>query len=73
MDRVIKIFEYVTRNGDTFDQLALEFYNNEKLAHLIIDFNPDYSDYIILDEGLKIEIPIYEASQSVESLPPWQR
>ena len=72
-ERVIKVIEYETRYGDSFDQLALEFYNNEKLAHLIMDFNPDYADVIIFDSNIALQIPIYEESQSVESLPRWQR
>ena len=73
MERVIEYYEYITRQGDTFDELALQYYNDEKLSHLIIDFNPEFSDYLILDEGLLIKIPIYEENQSVETLPPWKR
>ena len=73
MDRVTGFYEYETRKGDTFDELALQFYNDELLAHLIIDFNPDYSDYLVLDEGIKLRIPIYENSQSAETLPPWKQ
>lgn len=73
MERVIEYYEYTTRKGDTFDELALQFYDDEKKAHLIIDYNPEYSHYIILDAGLLLKIPIYETEQSSEILPPWKR
>lgn len=73
MSRVIEYYEYTTRNGDTFDELALQFYDDEMKAHLIIDFNPQYADYIILDEGIDLRIPIYEEEQSADTLPPWKR
>lgn len=73
MERVTGFYEYETRQGDTFDELALQFYNDELLAHLIIDFNPQYSDCLILDEGINLRIPIYEAQQTAETLPPWKQ
>lgn len=73
MDRVTDYYEYETRQGDTFDELALQFYNDELLAHLIIDFNPQYSDYLVFDEGINLRIPIYEMQQSAETLPPWKQ
>ena len=41
MRRVTGYKEYTTREGDTFDALALEMYGEETLAHYIIEFNPD--------------------------------
>ena len=41
MRRVTGYLEYVTREGDTFDSLALQMYNEETLAHYIIEFNPE--------------------------------
>lgn len=73
MERVTGFYEYETRQGDTFDELALQFYNDELLAHLIIDFNPQYSDYLILDEGINLRIPIYEMQHTAETLPPWKQ
>lgn len=73
MERVTGFYEYETRQGDTFDELALQFYNDELLAHLIIDFNPQYSDCLILDEGINLRIPLYETQQTAETLPPWKQ
>ncbi len=73
MSRVIEYYEYTTRHGDTFDELALQFYNDEMKAHLIIDFNPQYADYIILDANINLRIPIYEEEQNADTLPPWKK
>ena len=44
MRRVTGYKDYTTREGDTFDALALEMYGEEMLAHYIVEFNPDYAD-----------------------------
>ena len=41
---------YTTRAGDSFDQLALQLYNDEKMAHLIIEANPDYASVVPLSK-----------------------
>ena len=63
----------ITVEGDTFDALALEFYNDEKLAHYIIQANPDYCDVLIFGAGAELKIPIVENPQTPQSLPPWRR
>ena len=47
MRRVTSYYEYTTQDGDTFDLLALDMYNDERLAHYIIEYNPDYADVIV--------------------------
>ena len=44
MRRVISYYEYITQEGDTFDLLALDMYNDERLAHYIIEYNQDKSE-----------------------------
>lgn len=75
MDRIIGYKEYVSQAGDTFDALALAMYNDEKLAHRIIQFNPDYADTVVFDSGVALRLPIYDedTSSSSESTPPWRR
>jgi len=65
-------FEYITMNGDTFDILALDAYNEETKAHLIIQANPEYSNVLIFDAGVKLKIPIIEVTAAA-TLPPWKR
>ena len=63
---------YRTREGDTFDELALQVYNNEKMAHHIIEHNPDYADVIIFEESVLLKIPLFEDTQKPETLAPWR-
>ena len=65
--------EYETRAGDTFDELALQVYDNEKMAHHIIEHNPDYADVIIFEESVKLTIPIFDETETPETLAPWRR
>lgn len=64
---------YKTIEGDTFDALALAFYNDEKLASTIIQANPDYCDTIIFSAGVELTIPEAIAVTMPETLPPWRR
>ena len=73
MRRVTAYKEYTTREGDTFDALALQLYNDERLAHYIIEFNPDYADVVIFDANVALRLPIVEGAETPETLPPWRR
>ena len=70
---VSAFIEYDTRVGDTFDELALQVYDNEKMAHHIIEYNPDYADVIVFEETVTLTIPIFEETQKPETLAPWRR
>lgn len=65
-------YEYETLQGDTFDMIALDFYNDEKYASVIIQANPKYCNVLIFDAGIKLIIPIIE-QKTAETLPPWKR
>lgn len=73
MRRVISYYEYITQEGDTFDLLALDMYNDERLAHYIIEYNPDYSDVIVFEGGVLLKLPVVEAVETSETIPPWRR
>ena len=64
---------YITIEGDTFDALALRFYNDEKLASTIIQANPDYCDVLIFEAGISLSIPDEANVALPETLPPWRR
>lgn len=70
---VSAFINYQTRAGDTFDELALQVYNNEKMAHHIIEQNPDYADVIIFEESVTLKIPIFDETETPETLAPWRR
>ena len=60
MRRVTGYKDYTTREGDTFDALALEMYGEEMLAHYIVEFNPDYADVLIFDANVALRLPIHQ-------------
>lgn len=64
---------HITVEGDTFDSLALEYYNDEKLASTIIQANPDYCATLIFEAGVSLVIPEATAVTYPETLPPWRR
>jgi len=64
-------YEYTTMQGDTWDSIALDFYNDEYQAKAIIDANPEYSAVLIFDAGVVLKVPVIE-EQAAESLPPWR-
>ena len=66
-------YKYTTKEGDMFDMIALNFYNEEKMATTIIEANPDYSDVIIFDADVELIIPIVEDVDGIETTPPWRR
>ena len=66
-------YKYTTKEGDTFDMIALNFYDEEKMATTIIEANPDYSDVIIFDADVELIIPIVEDVDGIETTPPWRR
>ena len=63
----------ITVEGDSFDTLALEYYDDEMQASLIMAANPDYSDVLIFEAGVSLRMPIVEAVELPETLPPWRR
>ncbi|MBQ3405655.1 MAG: tail protein X [Lachnospiraceae bacterium] len=73
MSRVSAYYEYTTVEGDTFDDLALYMYGDEKLSHYIIDFNPDYSDVLIFPANVELKLPEIEGMNTPDTLPPWKR
>ena len=65
-------FDYVTMQGDTFDILALDAYNDEFKAVEIIQANPQYGDVLVFDAGVILRIPHLQESAPA-TLPPWKR
>lgn len=66
--------EYTTLKGDTFDLIALDFYDDEFMASKIIKENPFYSDVLVFEAGEILYIPMFEEETAdVDSMPPWRR
>lgn len=63
---------YTTMQGDTFDMLALDVYNDEFQSVRIIRANPQYAGVLVFEAGVVLTIPAPEAKRN-ETLPPWKR
>lgn len=50
---------YTTKRGDTFDSIALDFYNNPTYYYLICDFNDIQDPFTVLQEGTVLRIPTF--------------
>ncbi len=66
-------FIYTTVQNDTFDMIALDFWNDEFLAPEIIKENPEYKNIIIFDAGIQLKVPAIDMNKSPQSMPPWKR
>lgn len=57
--------------GDTWDMLALDYYDDELLASLIIFHNPKLAEILVFDEAVEVTIPLID-QQASGALPPWR-
>lgn len=71
--RVSSYKKYITREGDTFDALALAMYKDETMAHEIIQFNPDHAGVIVFGSNVVLRLPIFEGADAPNTLPPWKQ
>lgn len=65
-------YQYKTLKSDTFDSIALDFYNDEFKSVEIIKANPRYADVIMFEAEVLLMIPVLENKASA-TLPPWKR
>lgn len=65
--------KYYTVSGDTWDQIALDFYGEERTLGTLIAANPQHSDVVVFDAGVELLIPEQPEHPLPETLPPWRR
>jgi len=65
--------EYVTQEGDAYDVLAIDFYDDEMMASYIIQANPQYMETLIFEAGIRLQIPVLENIERPTTLPPWRQ
>lgn len=65
-------YRYKTLQGDTFDSIALDFYNSEKYANIIMQANPKYVSTLVFDAEVELIIPIIQ-EETTSTLPPWKQ
>jgi len=61
-----------TKQGETWDLISLAEYGTPYKVADLINANPEYSDVLIFDEGIYLNIPQLEA-EKISSLPPWKQ
>jgi len=65
---------HITVEGDRWDNLAWRYYRAPYGYERIIAANPDVPILPVLPGGLRLQIPVIEASDTLtEDLPPWKR
>ncbi|KMT23011.1 tail protein X [Clostridium cylindrosporum] len=65
-------YEYETLEGDTWDSISLDFFDDENYVSEIMAMNPEYISILIFSEGVILKIPALEKVDE-SSLPPWKR
>lgn len=71
-----EFFEYITKGGERFDQIAYKAYGRSTLITPIIQANPSVPIYDKIPEGTVIRVPVLaEANVKTdkELLPPWKQ
>ncbi|WP_302361311.1 hypothetical protein [uncultured Megasphaera sp.] len=66
-------FEYVAKNGDTWDSIAFMAYKVERMSHYLIQANLQYIDVLTFEGGERLKIPIVDTLETPKTLPPWRR
>lgn len=63
--------KYVTNQGETWDTISLDFYGNPYRIKELVDCNRQYSDVLIFEANVELNIPILEDTST--TLAPWKR
>lgn len=61
---------YITKQGQTWDQIALEVYGKEIYADYLMQNNPQYLNIFVFSAGLELSTPALPESR--KDLPPWR-
>lgn len=72
----MEFIEYITKEGDRWDNIAFAAFGKASRVDLLIDSNPQIPSDAALPGGLKMIVPVIERERAeVEAalLPPWKR
>lgn len=64
--------KYVTTQGETWDTISLDFYGTPYKVKELIECNREYSDVLIFEANIELDIPILEEEAAI-TLAPWKR
>ncbi len=60
---------YRTVQGDMFDDISYRIYRSERFAPVLMRENPYYSDVVIFDAGIDLNVPPVSNQQNVSAVP----
>ncbi|ECI5744486.1 hypothetical protein D5P88_00035 [Salmonella enterica subsp. enterica] len=63
--------EHITTDGERWDQIAWRYYGDPLGYVRIIMANPHVAVTPVLVAGQRLAVPVIEAGQTTEELPPW--
>lgn len=61
---------YKTKQGQTWDEIALEVYGKEIYADFLMENNPQHLNTLIFSAGIELKTP--ELPETRKDLPPWR-
>lgn len=64
---------HIAAAGESFDSVALSYYNVEFMADKLMKENPLHVKMVVFRGGEVLKIPIYDDIESKETLAPWRR
>lgn len=62
---------YITKNGDTWDQIAYQLLKDSTLLHYLYSWNEEYVHYFIFPAGIKLKYK--EIKKNDTNIPPWRQ
>lgn len=62
---------YITKQGQTWDEISVEVYGTEMNAGRLMEANPELVDIFIFPYGLEVITPVINRQET--DLPPWRR
>ncbi len=65
--------KYTTKQGDTWDSIALKQVGTESAMTELIEANPQHRTIVRFPAGVVLSIPEVSTVITPESLPPWKR
>lgn len=60
---------YSTLGDETWDQVALKVYGNERFANVLMCDNPAYQDIVFFDSGMVLIVPQITTTTPIAAMP----
>lgn len=64
---------YTTVSGDEWDVICFKHYGTEMVVHEVIHANLEYMNIAVFPAGVVLNMPEFEAAQTMQNKPPWMR